>query len=225
MFKAPTEKDLPDVKLSTSQKVKVLYSMQWSFYRDSYYRLLKIAGIQFFIILLLSFSLLFLAKMGTPDPKFFARNAQNQVVELLPLSDQQYTDDQARQFVTDAVLDSMNFTFDDYKYRLQKAAVFYTDQGFAEWDNALRRGSIYQQLEEKQLLMRTTLVNVPQIDRVASKAYGGRYVWVVYVDVLRTLTDKANTRSNNYRYKVYVQQVPTTERTSGMAIYSVKQQQ
>ena len=53
MFKVPTQKDLPDAKLSADQKVKVLYSLQWNFYRDSYYKLLKIAGIQLVIIALL----------------------------------------------------------------------------------------------------------------------------------------------------------------------------
>lgn len=224
MFKAPTEKDLPDLKLSTAQKVKVLYSLQWNFYRESYYRLLKIAGIQLAIITLLAIALLFIGITGTPEPKFFARNAQNQVVELLPLSEPQRTDDQVRQFATDAVLEAMNFTYDDYKFRLQKSAVYFTDRGFAEWDDALRRGTIYQQLEEKQLLMRTTLVNVPQLDKSASRAYGGRYIWILYVDVLRTLTDKAATKSTPYRYKVYVQQVPYTERASGLAIYSVKEE-
>lgn len=224
MFKVPTQKDLPDAKLSADQKVKVLYSLQWNFYRDSYYKLLKIAGIQLVIIALLTLALLAVGILGTPEPKFFARNAQNQVVELLPLSEPQRTDDQVRQFATDGILEAMNFTYDDYKFRLQKAAVYFTDRGFAEWDDALRRGTIYQQLEEKQLLMRTTLVNVPQLDKNASRAYGGRYIWILYVDVLRTLTDKAATKSSTYRYKIYVQQVPYTERASGLAIYSVKEE-
>ena len=107
MFKAPTEKDLPDLKLSTAQKVKVLYSLQWNFYRDSYYRLLKIAGLQLAIIGVLALALVFIGITGTPEPKFFARNAQNQVVELLPLSEPQRTDEQVRQFATDAVLEAI----------------------------------------------------------------------------------------------------------------------
>lgn len=224
MFKVPSEKDLPDTKMNTAQKVKVLYSLQWNFYRESYYKLLKIAGIQLVIIGLLATALITIGILGTPEPKFFARNAQNQVVELFALSEPQRTDEQVRQFATDAMLEAMNFTYDDYKFRLQKAAVYFTDRGFAEWDDALRRGSIYQQLEEKQLLMRTTLVNVPQLDKTASRAYGGRYVWILYLDVMRTLTDKASTKSTSYRYKVYVQQVPYTERASGLAIYSVKEE-
>ena len=225
MFKVPKETDITDgKKLTPAQTVQALFAAQWGFYRDGYYKLLQIAAIELGIILILAFCLLMVGVAGTPEPKYFARNAQNQIVELTALSEPLKTDDQVRQFVTDGVLEAMNFTYDDYKFRLQKASIYFTDKGFAEWDDALRRATVYQQLEEKQLLMRTNLVNVPQIDKANSKAYGGRYIWIVYVDVLRTLSDKVATKSTPYRYKVYVQQVPYTERASGLAIYSVKEE-
>ena len=68
MFKVPSEKDLPDAKLSTTQRVKVLYSLQWHFYRNSYYQLLKIAGIQLAIIGLLSMALYSLELLELPNP-------------------------------------------------------------------------------------------------------------------------------------------------------------
>ena len=226
LFKPPTEKDLPDGKMSPNAKVRALFSLQWNFYRDSYYKLLLVAGIQLVIILVLAIALGVIGYVGTPPPKYFARNALNQIVELYPLNKPRYGDEQVRQFVTDAVLESMNFTFDDYKYRLQKAAPYFTDRGFAEWDNALRRARVYDQLEEKQLLMRTTLVQVPSIDKNASKVWAstGRYMWVVDVDVMRTLSDRAASKSTPYRYKVFVQQKPYTERSSGLAIYSVREE-
>ena len=223
MLKPPSEKDLPD-KLSPSDTVKALYALQWNFYRDNYYKMLKIAAVQIAIIIVLGGAIMFMSMMGTPEPKYFARNAQNQIVGLEPLHIPQKTDEQVRQFATDAVLESMNFTYDDYKYRLQKAATYFTDAGFASWDDALRRGTIYKQLEEKQLLMRTTLVNVPQIDKTKSGSYGGRYIWILDVDVMRTMTNKVETLSSPYKYKVYIQQVPYYERASGLAIYSVKEQ-
>lgn len=225
MFKPPVEKDITqNKKMTASQTVQALFSAQWGFYKHGYETLLKMASIQTIIIILLSIALMGLAMLGNPPPRYIARNAQNQLVEVLPMNEPQRSDEAVRQFVTDAVLDSMNFTYDDYKLRLQKAATYFTDYGFAEWDNALRAGSVYKQLEEKSLLMRTTLVNVPQIDKEKSKAYGNKYVWVVYVDVVRTLSDRVNTKSNNYRYKVMVQQIPTTERAFGLAIYAIKEE-
>ena len=85
---------------------------------------------------------------------------------------------------------------------------------------------MYEQLEEKQLLMRTTLVQVPVIDKNESKVWAstGRYMWVAYVDVMRTLSDRAASKSTPYRYKVLVQQMPYTERSSGLAIFSVREE-
>jgi len=224
MFKPPDEKDLSDTQMTPTQKVRALYSLQWHFYRNNYYKLLNIAMIQLGIISLLVIALVFIGVMGAPEPKFFARNAQNQIVKLHPLTSPQRTDDQVRQFVTDAMLASMNFTFDDYALRLQEAATYFTDAGFEEWVTALRRANLFQQLEEKNLLMRTNLTSVPQIDVENSRAYGNRFVWVVYVDVLRTLSDRAASVSTPYRYRVFVQQMPVTERASGLAIYSVREQ-
>ncbi len=223
MLKPPSEKNLPE-HLSAQDGANQLFLMQWDFYRESYYRMLKLCGALVLLILVLAAALVAMGFLNNPEPKYFARSVQNQIIPMVPLSEPHHSDDKVRQFVTDAVLESMNFTYDDYKLRLQKSATYFTDSGFAGWENALRRGTVFQQLEEKQLLMRTNLVSVPQIDKAVSKAYNGVYIWVVYVDVMRTMTNRTETISTPYRYKVNVQQVPLYERASGMAIYSIKEE-
>jgi hypothetical protein len=225
MFKPPTENDITsNKKMTPAQTVRALYTAQWKFYKHGYETMLKIAGFQLLLIIILAVSVMFLAMLGNPPPKYFARNAQNQVIPLLPLADPQHTDEDVRQFVADALLASMNFTYDDYKLRLENAATYFTDGAFANLDNAYQASSLYKQLEEKQLLMRTNLISVPQIDKNASKSAGGRYYWVVYADVQRTLSDRVETRNTPYRYRILVQQVQTTERSRGLAIYSLREE-
>lgn len=224
LFRSPTEKDISgNGKLTPAQTVRALYSAQWGFYKYGYDTMLKIAAVQFVIILILTSALFFLAAAGTPEPKFFAVNAQRQITEILPLSEQRISDNQVRQFATDALLESMNFTYDDYNQRIENAADYFTDEGFTAYKTALRDSRVFDQLKEKQLLMRTVVTSVPEIDKANSKNYGGTFIWVVNVSTKRTLTDRAQALSVSYSYRMYIRQVPFTERPLGMAIYSIKQ--
>lgn len=224
LFKSPTEKDVSgNGKLTPAQTVRALFSAQWGFYKYGYDTMLKIAAIEFVIIVILSLALLFLAASGVPEPKFFAVNAQRQITEILPLSEQRISDNQVRQFATDALLESLNFTYDDYNQRIENAADYFTDEGFTAFKTALKDSRVFDQLKEKQLLMRTVITSVPEIDKANSKNYGGTHIWVLNVTTKRTLTDRAQVLSVNYSYRIFVRQVPFTERPLGMAIYSIKQ--
>jgi hypothetical protein len=224
MFKSPTEKDITDKgRMTPTQTVRALYSAQWGFYKYGFDTMLKIAGIELIIILILSVTIVFLVGAGSPEPKFFWVNSQRQLGEIHPVSEAATNEDQVRQFVNDAVLESMNFTYDDYKQRLTKAAVYFTDEGFTAWTNALRDGGVFAQMQEKQLLLRTVLTAVPEIVKQDSRKYGDVFIWVYTVSVQRTVSDRSIVKTNNYTYKVNVRQVPLTEKASGLAIYSIKE--
>ncbi len=225
LFKKPSESDLSEnKKLTPQQTVRALYSAQWRFYKFGYDAMLKISIIEFIIILILSVSMMFMTMSGNPEPRYFLVNQHNQFVPIEPLSEPGRSDEQVRQFVTDAILASMNFTHDDYKLRLNDAAAYFTDDGITSWNNALVASRLIDQMKEKQLLVRTQLISAPVIDKAMSKNYGGTYAWSVYVDVVRTLSDRNESKSGNYKYKVSVRRVNTTERASGLAIYGLKEE-
>lgn len=186
--------------------------------------MVKISITQFVIILILGITVMFMAMNGNPEPRYFLVNQHNQFVPIEPLSEPGRSDEQVRQFVTETILAAMNFTHDDYQLRLNSAASYFTDDGIAAWNNALIASRLIDQVKERQLLLRTQLLSSPVIDKSNSKNYNGIFAWTVYVDVIRTLSDKNESKANNYRYKVMVRRVPTTERASGLAVYSMKEE-
>lgn len=224
LFKSPVEKDIPgQAKMTPTQTVRALYSAQWGFYKYGFDTMLKIAGIELIIILILAAAVAFLAGAGAPEPKYFWVNSQRQLGEINPVSEATENENQVRQFVTDAVLESMNFTYDDYKQRLTKAAVYFTDEGYTAWTNALRDGGVFSQMQEKSLLLRTVLTAAPELVKADSKKYGDVFIWVYTVEVQRTVTDRSTVKTSSYTYKVNVRQVPLSEKPAGLAIYSIKE--
>lgn len=224
LFRKPSESDVSDKKGTAADTVRALYSAQWKFYKFGYDTMVKIAIVQFLIILVLGITLMFMSMAGNPEPRYFLVNQHNQFVPIEPIYEPGRTDEQVRQFVSDAVIAAMNFTHDDYKLRLNNAASYFTDDGITAWNGALASSRLIDQVKERQLLVRTQLLNAPVIDKSSSKNYGGVFVWTVYVDVIRTMSDKNESRSSSYKYKVNVRRVPTTERASGLAIYSLKEE-
>lgn len=225
LFRKPSESDFSEnKKLNPAQTVRALYSAQWKFYKFGYDTMVKISITQFVIILIMGITIMFMAMNGNPEPRYFLVNQHNQFVPVEPLSEPGRSDEQVRQFVTDTILEAMNFTHDDYQLRLNNAASYFTDDGIAAWNNALTASRLIEQVKERQLLVRTQLLSSPVIDKSNSKNYGGVYAWTVYVDVMRTLSDRNESRANSYKYKVMVRRVPTTERASGLAVYSLKEE-
>ena len=225
LFRKPSESDVSEgKKLSPAGTVRALYSAQWKFYKYGYDTMIKISIIEFIIIVILGVTLMFMASNGNPEPRYFLVNQHNQFVPIEPLYEPGRSDEQVRQFVTEAILASMNFTHDDYKLRLNDAASYFTDDGITSWNNALVSSRIIEQMKERQLLIRSQLINAPVIDKSNSKPYNGIHVWTVYVDVMRTMSDRNESKTMNYKYKVMVRRVPTTERASGLAIYSLKEE-
>lgn len=225
LFRKPSESDVSDnKKLTPAQTVRALYSAQWKFYKFGYDTMVKISVAQFLIILVLGVTIMFMAMNGNPEPRYFLVNQHNQFVPVEPLTEPGRSDEQVRQFAADTILAAMNFTHDDYKLRLNDAAHYFTDEGIAAWNNALVSSRLIDQVKERQLLVRTQLLSTPVIDKSNSKNYGGIYAWTVYVDVIRTMSDRNESRSSNYKYKVMIRRVPTTERASGLAVYSLKEE-
>jgi hypothetical protein len=224
IFKSPTENDIPESsRMTSTERVRALYSAQWGFYKYGFDTMLKIAGVELLIIVILAIALLCLAAAEAPAPKYFWVNSQRQIGEIQPLSEASTQEAHVRQFISDGVLEAMNFTYDDYQQRQEKSSIYFTDDGFAAWTNALKDSGVFSQIKEQKLLLRTVLTAVPSIIKDQSKAYGSTFIWVYNVEVLRTVSSSIKVLTNNYKYKILVRQVPFSEKASGLAIYSIKE--
>ena len=71
MLKPPSEKNLPE-HLSAQDGANQLFLMQWDFYRESYYRMLKLCGALVLLILVLAAALVAMGFLNNPEPKYFA---------------------------------------------------------------------------------------------------------------------------------------------------------
>ncbi len=225
--KPPTEKDIRakygNKKLSADETVALLYAEQWGFYKHGYETMFKIAGYQLIIIILLMISVSFFAIRGTPRPDYFAQDTNGRITKLEPLSEPIKSDEQIKQFVKDAVLASLNFSYADYELRKNDSAKFYTDDGSVAFEEALKRSNILDQVKTAQLLLSTTWNGNPVIDKSKSGDTSGTYIWVVDADLTMELSNGSQKKAIPAKMSFYVVRVPSLERAEQVAIYRVKQ--
>jgi hypothetical protein len=229
MFKQkPKATDLPVGKhltQETSEKIELraaeLFSMQWVFFRDGYYLMMKAAIAESVVIILLVLVIFLMAMQGSPTPNYFSVDPSGRISKLEPISMPALTDEQIRQFVVDAIGDSMNFNYLNYQDVIEKASKYFTDEGFVGYKKALVASTLTEQIVSKKLLLKTVVVGAPVIDE--SKNYGGRHVWIVRAKTIRTLTDRGKSADTEVVFTFYMYRVPSTERASQVAIYQIKQ--
>ncbi|HEY6436740.1 MAG TPA: DotI/IcmL/TraM family protein [Ignavibacteriaceae bacterium] len=231
MFKRkPGIKDLPaeiSAGLSSEQadmiesRSMALFTQQWDFYRTGYYSMLRVSTIKDVIIILLLFVALFLSAQGVPQTAYVAVDAEGRLTKLEPINTPALTDEQVRNFVRDAVTESFTFNYMDLDQRTAAASKFYSDKGYSSYMGSIKTSGLKEQILDKRLLVKTVVDGSPVIQDKG--VYGGRYVWTVTVDVVRTLTDRVKSQDSLVTYTFYMYRVPSTEKASQIAIYNYGQ--
>ena len=197
------------IKFQASKHLRQ-YTRQYSLYSMSLL-LISVA-----INAILIFALGALLFMQAPT-RYFATNAAGGVTPMIPTTESYLKDNQVLVFASLAALSSTSFDFVNYQRELNQAGEFFTQAGFASFEEALRdTGGLEQVIQEKNSTF-GFLVGKPVI--INQGIVNGTYTWQVEIP-LGVEVDNANDTITNRRYslKMDIIRVPTNENLKGIAV-------
>ncbi len=90
-----------------------------------------------------------------------------------------------------AVSDAMVFGFNDYKMRLSLASDYFTEDGWKNFSDALKRSRLIEMVEVNQQIITAAPKGAPILQ--SQGVVGGRYQWVVEIPLILTYRSGAKT--------------------------------
>ena len=191
-----------------------------NFSRDGARVLPVIIAIQAFIIFLLIVLLPTYLSIHKIQDLFFPSTQEGRIVPNTPLSEPNIGTPHLVSWMSGAISDSLNLSFNDYERRLRKASGYFTRTGWSQFTSFLNDEKIMRRLQRERILINTQPTTAPVvIDQGIEEAPGGkrRYFWKMRVSL--RLQSRSETGYNfGYDAVVKIVRVPKLENGLGISI-------
>ncbi len=153
--------------------------------RQQHDSLMKIVLLQSAAFLLLLVFVGYKLFLDRPEPRYFAVNNENRLLELTPLNIPNQTDAAVIAWATQSATEVMTFNFRDYRKRLQDSSRFFTVTGWNSFLDALQKSRLLEGVEAKQQVLTTVPSEAPVI---TSQGLGPDkvYYWLLDMPILTT---------------------------------------
>lgn len=197
--------------------LKRAFGERWKFYRDSYYKIFKLNIVLMAIIVLQTIIIFFLAAQDTPEPRYFTTDNNGNITEIFSankaLPDKVITD-----FVEEAVEYSYTYNFKNSEEIMTNAQEYFTDTAWKVYKKSSEQ-NLLPAIIDGNLLMQTSKLSAARI--ISKSTLKGRAVWTLEIDVVRTLIDRANSKSKPAKYQITVIRESENIRPRKLAILSL----
>lgn len=186
-----------------------------NFYRNQYRRMVTILIIMLFIGAGLMTSLVLLL-WSAPAAKYYASTTTGNVVPIESLGSPVVTMPFVEQWSSLVVRSAYSLNFLHYPQQLKKARTFFTPEGWASFEAALK-GSGYIAAIKQDKLSVSTVVNGPvvMVNRYVSH---GRYTWVVQMPLLVLYTSASQQIKRQFYVTLTIKRVPELEVARGISV-------
>lgn len=188
--------------------------------------LLRISWSFFLCLILCIVCLVFSAFVYTSslkkEPKYFTKNQNGEYYEMLSLDQPSFEDSWVSQFAVEALVKTFNFSFADYKLRLNDAYTkYYTRMGRTSIQQRLDSKLILKSVIQNELFFSMAITEAPIIQNRGVK--DGQFIWEVHAKgVLTYRNSKGSPSSQKIKIVCWVVRVDSSEFPSGMAIESLQ---
>lgn len=186
------------------------------FYRDGYRTLLRIAVMQGVIIFGLIALNIFITTSREPMDKYFATTEDGRLIPMLPLDQPNLSEPALMSWAAQAATESMTFSFNDFRRRLQDASRHFTKTGWESFTAALQKSRIMETVEASQQVVSAAPQGAPVI--LQEGVMGGRYVWRLQMPMLITYQSGTRARTDSWLVNMVVVRVPRLESPNGVGI-------
>lgn len=200
-----------------TQKVSGLELVRFRnfFYRDGYRKSMSILLVSIILNLALT-TLVGIQFFTKPAPVYFATQSNGSLIEIQPLNEPLIDQDMLLSWATRAAIASYSFNFVDWQNQLTSVQKYYTDTGFQNYTDALKKSGNLDTLIAKRLVAQATVVDVPRI--VQQGLIQGRYAWKIQIPMLVKYTSASEELRQPVLVTMLIGRVPTTQKPEGIAI-------
>lgn len=174
------------------------------------------------VIISISFSVFVYVTSMNKEPKYFTKNQNGEYYEMLALDQPSFEDSWVSQFAVDALVRTFNFSFADYKMRLNDAySKYYTRMGRTSIQQRLDSKLILKSVIQNELFFSMAITEAPIIQNRG--VIDGQFIWEVHAKgVLTYRNSKGSPSSQKIKIVCWVVRVDNSEFPSGMAIESLQ---
>lgn len=152
----------------------------------------------------------------TPEPKYYATNAEGHNEPLVPLDEPVVTDDYLLQWAALAVRATFNLDFYNYEKQLKDASQYYTKSGWLSAQSALGDANVINSLKNNKLIMEAVAAG-PAI-KINSYVSHGRYTWEVQMKLLVNYTSANEKKKKYFIVSAEIVRIPVLDTNTSIQI-------
>ena len=206
------------VNSDKADEESVQLTEQKLFYRDRIQALFwTVLGIGGITVLLACFMFVLLQKKISPTKIYFPASEQNQIIPEVPL-DQPGIENNV---LLTSVVESMNmahtFNFMNYSRRMEKVKSYFTEEGYADYSQALTKIGLLELIVKNKLVILTMPLEVPQI--LKEGPFANRYLWKIKAPIQLNYRNVQTQSAQQFDLILLLMRVPTSESPLGVSIY------
>jgi intracellular multiplication protein IcmL len=149
-------------------------------------------------------------------PKYYATTTTGVVVPLFSLSQPVVTKPYLLQWASLATRAAYNLSFDNYQAQLKSASAYFTANGFAKFNKALKTSGLLNEVINKKLVMSAVVNGDPVI--VKNFISRGVHMWEVQLPLLVSFESASENRTMNLLVSMRIQRVSTLGAEKGILI-------
>ncbi len=185
------------------------------YYRDSYSKIL----IAVLLLLVLNGLLIFVIiyqHYSQPEPKYFATSTDGRITPIYPLSRPVVAASALLQWANQAAVAAYSYNFANYRQALQEASEYFTPNGWADFQTALKTSGNLETVIAKKLVVSAVATGAPVI--IEQGLLRGSYAWKVQMPILVTYESANTSIQDTQIVTLLITRVSPLEVPKGIAI-------
>ena len=191
-------------------------NIRFNWYRDGFRLLLKLLLVSL-VLNVFTVTATWYLYVYQPPPRYFATTQDGQLFPLVPLNEPHLSLAAVLQWSVDAFVDANDYTFQNYRRRLQAACnEHFSYDGCLSYRDALQRTGNLQAIKERRLVVTGQVIEAPIIQEHGLRS--GRYYWKVQMVGIITTESTAKRATQRQLIELDIERSPTLTHERGVAI-------
>lgn len=184
-------------------------------FRNNYRTLLRVLFFSMSVNVIFITVLIYSVYYTTP-PGYYLTSINGRYYSLTALDQPNLSYDVVIEWATEAAVSVYTYEFVYYESELQKAARFFTPQGWNRFTQGLAQSNILDVVKAKKLAVSAVVVGAPVITRKGQ--FFGKYLWRVNLPLLLTFESASEFRQQRYYVMIQVERISTLANPRGIGI-------
>lgn len=171
---------------------------------------------------LVSVLLTYLAVTNKTEPVYFVAYEDGRLVNMVPLSQPNYSQSAISQWLTNALVDTFDFHFGNVEQELNEAAsLWFTSAGADALMQTWEDSGNYRAIIERKLFLSLVVTHTPVLLQHGLPPGSSSYVWRFQAPAVLTFRTESRVFTNNVTFTVDVSRRSVLESPNGLGISKI----